>query len=152
MLIAANSDPLFKKLTAAMGQPALADLPDYAGNQARCANSASLDRLISQWTGSLTTDELEAALAAADIPHTRAYTIADIAADEQFRARAMVQEVADPMLGPILHPGVVPRMDGVAPIPRSTGPAVGADNEAVLHDLLGYDAGRVASLKAEGVL
>ena len=152
MLIAANSDPLFRKLAAAMGQPALAEDPDYAGNQARCAHSAALDRLIGAWTATLTAAELEAALGDADIPHTRAYTIADIAADEQFRARSMVQEVADPMLGPILHPGVVPRMDGVPPAPRSTGPAVGADNQAVLHDLLGYEAGRVEALKAAGVL
>ena len=152
MLIAANSDPLFRKLAATMGQPGLADDPDYAGNQARCAHSAALDALIGRWTATLTAAELETALAAADIPHTRAYTIADIAADEQFLARSMVQEVADPMLGPVLHPGVVPRMDGVPSVPRSTGPAVGADNVAVLHDLLGYDAGKVEELKAEGVL
>ena len=152
MLIAANSDPLFRKLADAMGQPALAGDPDYAGNQARCTHAAALDRLIGAWTATLGASELEAALGAADIPHTRAYTIADIAADEQFRARSMVQEVADPMLGPVLHPGVVPRMDGVPFAPRSTGPAVGADNQAVLRDLLGYDAGRIERLGAEGVL
>ncbi len=152
ILIAANSEPLFRKLAVAMGRPALAVDSDYAGNQQRCANTAALDALIGAWTATATADELEAALRAADIPHTRAYTIADIAADEQFRARGMVQEVEDPVLGPMLHPGVVPRVDGVPDRPRSTGPALGADNEAVLADLLGYDAARVAALKAEGVL
>ena len=152
MLIAANSDPLFARLAALMGRPGLATDPDYAGNQARCAHSAALDRLIGAWTATLGTAELEAGLAAADIPHTRAYTIADIAADEQFLARSMVQEVADPMLGPVLHPGVVPRMDGVPSAPRSTGPAIGADNTAVLRDLLGYDAARIDRLAADGVL
>ena len=152
MLIAANSDPLFRKLAAAMGQPGLADDLDYAGNQARCAHSAALDGLIGAWTATLTAEALEAALGAADIPHTRAYTIADIAADEQFLAREMVQEVADPLLGPVLHPGVVPRMDGVPHLPRSTGPEVGADNAAVLGELLGYDARRVEALRAAGVV
>ncbi len=150
MLIAANSDPLFAKLAAAMGRPGLAADPDYAGNQARCANAAALDRLIGEWTATLGAAELDAALADADIPHTRVYTIADIAADEQFLARAMVQEVADPLLGPVLHPGVVPRMDGVPALPRSTGPAVGADTRAVLRDLLGYDAATIERLAAEG--
>ncbi len=150
MLIAANSDPLFAKLAAAMGRPGLAADPDYAGNQARCANAAALDRLIGEWTATLGTAELDAALADADIPHTRVHTIADIAADEQFLARAMVQEVADPLLGPVLHPGVVPRMDGVPALPRSTGPAVGADTRAVLRDLLGYDAATIERLAAEG--
>ena len=150
MLIAANSDPLFAKLAAAMGRPGLAADPDYAGNQARCANAAALDRLIGEWTATLGAAELDAALADAGIPHTRVYTIADIAADEQFLARAMVQEVADPLLGPVLHPGVVPRMDGVPALPRSTGPAVGADTQAVLRDLLGYDAATIERLAAEG--
>ena len=150
MLIAANSDPLFAKLAAAMGRPGLAADPDYAGNQARCANAAALDRLIGEWTATLGAAELDAALADADIPHTRVHTIADIAADEQFLARAMVQEVADPLLGPVLHPGVVPRMDGVPALPRSTGPAVGADTRAVLRDLLGYDAATIERLAAAG--
>lgn len=151
MLIAANSDPLFRKLAALMGQPALADDPDYSGNQARCANVAALDRVIGDWSATMDAAALDAALAGAGIPHTRVFTVADIAADPQFRARQMVQEVDDPELGAILHPGVVPRMDGLSPMPRSTGPAVGADNAEILRDLLGYDADRIAALQAEGV-
>ena len=152
MLIAANSDPLFRKLAALMDRPGLADDPLYSGNQARCANAPALDDLIDGWSRTLDAGALDAALAAAGIPHTRVFTVADIAADPQFRARQMVLEVDDPQLGPILHPGVVPRMDGVSPVPRSTGPGIGADNEDVLRGLLGYDAERIAGLKAEGVL
>lgn len=152
ILIAANSDPLFRRLAGCMGQPALADAPDYATNQLRCANRAALDGLVGQWVATLPASSLENALQDADIPHARAYTIEDIAADEQFRARGMVQEVDDPMLGSILHPGVVPRMDGEQAIPRTTGPAVGADNIAVLTGLLGYDEAHLAVLRAEAVL
>jgi crotonobetainyl-CoA:carnitine CoA-transferase CaiB-like acyl-CoA transferase len=152
MLIAANSDPLFRKLAALMGQPELADTPDYRGNQARCANVAALDRIIGAWSATLDVEALDALLAGADIPHTRVFTVADIAADPQFLARQMVQEVDDAMLGPILHPGVVPKMDGVSPVPRATGPVIGADNEGVLRDVLGYDAAKIAALAAEGVL
>ena len=137
MLIAANSDPLFRKLAALMGQPDLASHPDYSGNQARCANAAALDRLIGAWSATLDLAALDAALAAADIPHTKVFTVADIAADPQFRARQMVQQVEDATLGPILHPGVVPRIDGVSPVPRSTGPAIGADTASVLAELAG---------------
>ena len=152
MLIAANSDPLFRKLTTLMNQPALADDPSYSGNQARCANAPALDDLIGAWSRTFDIVALDAALAAAGIPHTRVFTVADIAADPQFRARQMVLEVNDPQLGPMLHPGVVPRIDGVSPVPRSTGPSIGADNEDVLRGLLGYDDEQIASLKAEGVL
>ena len=152
MLIAANSDPLFRKLAAVMGRPDLADDPDYAGNQARCANVAALDRIIGAWSATLEIEALDAVLAGADVPHTRVFTVADIAADPQFRARQMVQEVDDAMLGPVLHPGVVPRMDGVSPVPRSTGPAIGADNTEILRDVLGYGAEKIAMLVKEKVL
>lgn len=152
VLIAANSDPLFRRLCGLMHQPTLAEDGRFSGNQGRVAHARDLDAIINGWTLTLDAAALEAALRGADIPHTRAFTVADIAADPQMRARGMVQEVEDALLGPVLHPGVVPRIDGTPNTPRSTGPAVGADNEAVLGGLLRYDAARLAALRAEGVL
>ncbi len=152
VLIAANSDKLFGKLAALMGQPELATDPDYAGNLMRVAHGPVLDRLIGDWTRGLDVAELEAVLCRADIPHTRVFTIADIVSDPQFRFRGMVREVADPILGPILHPGVVPRMDHVPETPRSTGPGVGAHNESVLRGLLGYTDERIRALYQGGVM
>jgi crotonobetainyl-CoA:carnitine CoA-transferase CaiB-like acyl-CoA transferase len=152
VLIAANSDPLFKGLAQLMGRPELAADPDYIGNQARVAHAGELDRQISAWSATLDVEALEAALRQAGIPHTRVFSVADCAADPQFRARAMVQEVSDPLLGTILHPGVVPRIDQVPIAPRSTGPAIGADNEAVLREFLGYTPSDVEALRQGGVL
>lgn len=152
VLIAANSDPLWRKLAGLMGAPELAEDPRFAGNQERVANARELDVLINGWTSTLDAAALEAALRSADIPQTRVFTVADIAADPQMRARGMVQDVQDGMLGPVLHPGIVPRVDGTPNAPRSTGPALGADNDAVLGGLLGYDAARIAALRGEGVL
>lgn len=152
VLIAANSDKLFGKLATLMGQPELVTDPDYAGNQARVAHAPALDRLIGDWTGGLELAELEASLCRADIPHTRVFTIADIAADPQFRTRGMTQEVADPILGPILHPGVVPRIDHIPEAPRSTGPRIGAHNESVLRAILGYSDERITALQEGGVM
>ena len=152
ILIAANSDPLFRKLCIIMQKPELTEDPRFIGNQARVANVEALDVLIGRWTGGLDAETLETALLDADIPHTRVFTIADCAADRQFRTRGMVHEVDDPMLGPVLHPGVVPRVDGALLVPRSTGPAIGSDTDAILTGLLGYDAERTARLRAAGAL
>ncbi|GAA0600372.1 CoA transferase [Craurococcus roseus] len=152
VLIAGNSDPLWRKLAGLMGRPDLAEDPRFVGNQHRVANARELDGLINAWTGTLDAEALETALREANIPHTRVFTVADIAADPQMRARGMVQEVEDGLLGPILHPGVVPRVDGVPNAPRSTGPAVGADNDAVLGEMLGYEPAHIAALREGGVL
>ena len=152
VLIAANSDPLFRKLATLMGRAELLADPRFTGNQARVANSVALDALIGEWAAGFDATALEHALAAADIPSTRVFTVADCAADPQFAARGMVREVEDPLLGPVLHPGVVPRMDGASVDPPRTGPALGADNEAVLCGLLGLSPERVRTMRKEGVL
>ena len=152
MLIAANSDPLFANLCNQMRMPDLARDARFVGNQSRLANRDELDQLISAWTAAMEADALEAQLEMAGIPHTRIFTVADIAADPQFRARGMVQMVDDATLGPILHPGVVPRIDQTCNAPRSTGQAIGADTDAVLHDILGYPASHIAELRRRGVL
>ncbi|MXP63756.1 CoA transferase [Roseomonas sp. M0104] len=152
VLIAANSDPLFRRLAKLMGMPELVEDARFADNQARVRNVAELDALIGAWAARFDGRALEAVLAEADIPSTRAFTIADCAADPQFRARDMVREVEDPLHGPVLHPGVVPRIDGAVPPPRSTGPEIGADTAAVLRELLGMEKEAVAALQEAGVL
>ncbi|MCI0752398.1 CaiB/BaiF CoA transferase family protein [Teichococcus vastitatis] len=152
VLIAANSEPLFRRLATLMQQPGLLEDPRFAGNQARVAHVAELDARIGAWAAGFDGATLEGMLAEADIPSTRAFTVADCADDPQFRARAMVREVEDPLHGTVLHPGMVPRIDGAVPPPRSTGPVIGADTDAVLGELLGLPPERLAALAADGVL
>jgi formyl-CoA transferase len=66
----------------------------------------------------------------------------------------MVTEVDDPLLGRLLHPGVVPLVAGLdrdAQI-RWPGPRVGEHNEEVYRGLLGYSAERLAELREGGVV
>ncbi len=150
VLIAANSDPLFRKLAAVMSRPELAEDPRFQGNQARCANVVALDAEIGLWTAQHDGAALEALLEAADVPVTRAYTVADCAADPQFRHRGMVREVEDAQLGPMLHPGIVPMLPEDPGAIRWAGPPVGAHNDAVFGEL-GLDAAEIAALREEGV-
>lgn len=154
VLIAGNSDPLFRALAEAMGQPGLASDPRFIDNQARCAHIDELDGIIAEWVGGHDADAALAVIDQANIPASKIYTVADIAADRQYKARAMVTEVDDPLLGRLLHPGVVPMVAGQdrdAQI-RWPGPAVGQHNKDVFGDLLGLDCTRIATLKEEGVI
>lgn len=152
-LIGANSDALFKRLCNAMGRPELLDDPRYNDNPVRVKNAASLDQEISNWTSGYTLEELEKIIADADIPSSRIYDVADIAKDEQFLARGMVQKVKDDRLGEVLHPGVVPQMSGgPAGGVRWAGPQVGAHTEDVFRDVLGMDEDDIAELAEKGVI
>jgi len=152
LLIAANSDPLFARLATLIGRPELTSDPRFAGNRERVRNADALDDIIGAWTRQRGAAELDALLAAADIPSTQVYTAADCARDVQFRYRGMVREVEDPILGPVLHPGVVPRIDGEpAPI-RWTGPAIGAHTDEVLSQLLGLSPHDIDRFRTAGVI
>ena len=153
ILIAANSDPLFAKLAALMGQPELAQDPRFTGNANRVRNIEDLDRSIEAWTRTLAAEEADRSLTEADIPCTLIYTAAECAADPQFRHRGMVQEVEDPTFGrPVLHAGIVPHVADNPGAIRWPGPPVGAHTEEVMREGLGLGAAELDSLRQEKVL
>jgi crotonobetainyl-CoA:carnitine CoA-transferase CaiB-like acyl-CoA transferase len=138
LCIAGNSDLIFGRLMEAIGRPELARDPAYATNGDRCARRGDLDTAIAAWTRTLPAKEAEARLEAADVPCSRLFDIADCANDPHFRARGSVQEVADPLIGPTLHPGPAIRLDGERPetVVAWPGPAAGAHTAYVLGTLL----------------
>ena len=152
ILIAANSEPLFGRLSRLMERPELIDDPRFKGNQARVAHVKELDAVIAAWTRRFAAAEADAILSKADIPCTLVYTAAECAADPQFRHRGMVREVEDPLFGSVLHAGVVPHVPENPGQVRWPGPPVGAHTEEVLSDLLGLRPQEIESLRAEGVL
>ena len=152
ILIAANSEPLFGRLSRLMERPELIDDPRFKGNQARVAHVKELDAVIAAWTRRFAAAEADAILSKADIPCTLVYTAAECAADPQFRHRGMVREVEDPLFGSVLHAGVVPHVPENPGQVRWPGPPVGAHTEEVLSDLLGLRPQEIESLRAEGVV
>ncbi len=53
IVIAANADPIFGRLCAAMDAPELAEDPRFVSHTARGENADELDRLIGEWTAEL---------------------------------------------------------------------------------------------------
>ncbi|MET0366172.1 MAG: CoA transferase [Sphingobium sp.] len=151
MLIAANSEPLFARLMTAMGRPDLIDEARFTGNLNRVANVAELDALIGAWTVGFTASALEALLTGADIPNSRAYTAADAVTDPQYRARAMVREVEDPLLGTMLHGGIVPHVPEGPGTIRWTGPTIGQHSDEILREA-GLTELQTAALRKEQVV
>jgi crotonobetainyl-CoA:carnitine CoA-transferase CaiB-like acyl-CoA transferase len=137
VLIAANSEPLFQRLMDLIGLPDLAEDSRFAGNGNRVAHVETLDAAIAGWTRRHTAEDADRLCSDAGIPSTLVYTAKECAHSEQFRARGMVREIDDPIIGKTLHPGIVPHIPGGEGSIRWTGPAVGADTDDVLRELAG---------------
>ena len=151
VLIAANSDPIFARLSALMGRTELAKDPRYTGNAARVQNVEELDRIIGEWTKGITAEDADRRLTEADIPCTLIYTAAECASDAQFRERGMVRDVDDPQFGKVLHVGVVPVVTDNPGTIRWTGPAIGSHTNEILGEI-GIEPSEIERLRKEGVL
>lgn len=151
LLIAANSEPLFARLTKVMQRPDLLADARFSTNALRVQHAALLDREIAGWASLLPAAELLARLEAAQVPGCRVFTAADIADDPQYRARNMVRPVADPHFGTTLQAGVVPHFTDSPDTIRWAGPEIGQHSSEVLGNI-GYPAERIARLRAQGCI
>lgn len=152
ILITAMADSLFRRLAGAMEKPELADDPRFAKALARNRHAEALDAIIADWTSRHPLAVLEQKLAAASVPATRIYTIADIFADPHFAARKSIVAAPDEAMGSVAMAGVVPRLSATPGGVRHAGRAIGQDTGAVLEDVLGYDAARILDLVRSGVV
>lgn len=143
VVIAGNGDSIFVRLMRTVGRDDLADDPDLAGNAGRWARRDELDAAIEAWTRTMPRTEVLQRLDDASVPAGPIYRAADIVTDEQYRARAMVQELPVDIDGEqrqVAFPGVVPLL-GEASLPLThPGPDLGADNDWLRREL-GLDGG-----------
>ena len=112
VLVGGNGDSIFRRLMAAIGRPDLEGDPALARNDGRVAQTERIDGAIEAWTRERGQDEVLAALEAARVPSGRIYSIADIAADPQYRARDMIVETVARDGGKLKVPGIVPKLSG----------------------------------------
>jgi formyl-CoA transferase len=155
IVIGGNSQPLWELLAALMGRPELARDPRFRDNPSRVSNVDALDAEIGAWAARRPADQVVSDLEQAGIPASKIYTVADIAADAQYRAREAVRAMPDPVLErEILHPAPVPRFGGAGPRESIawTGPAIGAHNDDVYRGLLGLSSDRLAELRQSGTI
>lgn len=149
--IGANGDAIFRRLMLAMDRPDLADDPALADNAGRDARRDELYALIDTWVAAHDEAAVLAALTAAEVPASRIYSVADMFADPQFLAREMLQTVKLPDGRDCRMPGVVPKLSATPGGTEWIGPALGEHTDRVLA-ALGYDAGRIAALRAAGAI
>jgi crotonobetainyl-CoA:carnitine CoA-transferase CaiB-like acyl-CoA transferase len=151
VVIAGNSNPIFKRLMQVIGRPDLADDPAFAQNDGRAAQSALLDAAISGWTSANSIANVLAALEETGVPAGRIYSVADIVADPHYQARGMLLQAELPGGARVKMPGIVPKLSDTPGAVRWQGPALGEHTSAVLAEL-GIAAHDIQRMKDEGVV
>ncbi|MBZ6379588.1 formyl-CoA transferase [Pacificimonas flava] len=152
-MIGANGDAVFARLVEAMGRPELAEDPRYSTHVARGENQNELDKLIADWTRTLSVDELESLMVAHSVPAGKLYRPADMVEDEHFRARGALVSVPHPRFGEIRMQNCFPKLSDTPSSIRKPAPArPGEDNDDVLRKELGLSPAELDRLAQEGVI
>jgi formyl-CoA transferase len=153
VVIAANTDNVFRRLCEAMGQPELADDARFSTHLARGDHQEELEGIVAEWAGRHDADEIDRVLNDAGVICGPIYTIADIFEDEHFREREMLVEHIDPEFGPFIGPGIVPKFSETPAEVRWSAPwEHGSHNREVYGNLLGLTDEELRELVEEGVL
>ncbi len=146
--IACTTDKMFERLTQAMVRPDLWE--NFGDQQTRLAARVTVIDEVTQWTTSMSRDEVMAACVAAEVPSGPINSIADIFADPHFRARDDLLAVNVPTIGEVTVPGVYPKLSATPGSVDSLGPELGNANEEVYGGQLGLSADDMAALKDKG--
>ncbi|MBP0598959.1 CoA transferase [Herbaspirillum sp. LeCh32-8] len=151
VVIAGNSNPIFKRLMQAIGRADLADDPALEHNDGRVRQVALLDAAIAGWTSAHSIDDVLATLEEAGVPSGRIYSVADIVADPHYQARDMILPSRLPDGTAVKMPGIVPKLSDTPGGVRWQGPSLGQHTGEILAGL-GLDDAAIARLREQGVV
>jgi crotonobetainyl-CoA:carnitine CoA-transferase CaiB-like acyl-CoA transferase len=151
VVIAGNSDPIYKRLMHTIGRADLAEAPEFAHNDGRAAKSGLLDAAITHWTSSQPIDQVLSALQAAEVPAGRIYSVADIVSDPHYQARDMLLNAELPGGVSVKMPGIVPKLSETPGAVNWQGPTLGQHTDDILAGL-GLTDADIQRLKTSGVV
>ena len=151
IIIAAGNDRHFRQLAELLGEPGLADEPEFATGRSRSSHrdalTARLETLLVTRPGLEWVDELRRI----GIPAGPILNYHQVFQDPQVRHLDMVRQITrrDGSALPLLRGPIT--VDGVAPGIHKAPPALGEDTRAVL-DGLGLTAEQIEGLLAAGIV
>ena len=129
-VLAAGNDRLFQRTCEAIGKPELASDERYATNAARVSHRGELVPLLQEIFGARPAAAWLEALEALGVPCSPVSRLDDVFSSPE--GAAMVQDVADPVRGPLKLVADPIRFDGELPEVRMPPPRLGEHSDEIL--------------------
>jgi crotonobetainyl-CoA:carnitine CoA-transferase CaiB-like acyl-CoA transferase len=145
--MAASNHNIWVRLCQAMQREDLIANPKFAENVARVMHSDEINGIVADWVGKRDRDDVEKCFDAHQVAFSVIYDIQDIFADAQYAAREALIRVADPDLTEAVVQNVVPKFSDTPGAVDFLGCAMGAHNDEIYRNELGYSDDRIARLK-----
>ena len=152
VVVAVGNDRLWATFCRLVGLDELIDDARFATNAARAEHVTELSPVLADIFAQHPAAWWLAELEAAGIPCGPINSIDRLAADPQIAAREMIQEVVDPVAGPMQMAGVPIKLSSTPGAIAGPAPALGEHTDAILRERLGLDDEAIARLKEKGVV
>lgn len=150
--IACTNDKIFARLAEAMERPELAEESRWGRLAGREAERAVVDETVAAWTVRFDRDELLHRCEQAQVPCGPVYAIDEIFEDPHYAARQNILHMADPRMGDLAVPNLIPKLSDTPGAVKWLGPALGAHNNEIYRGLLGLDETELDRLRKTGVI
>jgi crotonobetainyl-CoA:carnitine CoA-transferase CaiB-like acyl-CoA transferase len=152
VVIATRQDEFWRRLCAVLGRPELAEDPRFATNPARLEHRAELIPILEQIVRTRTVSEWLEKLRAAGVPAAPVNDLRGAFSEPPVAERGMIVEYEHPEVGRVRLPGNPIKIAGVQGTISRPAPRLGEHTEAVLAELLGLSAERIAELRRIGAV
>lgn len=150
--VAVFTDAFWAPFCEAIDRPMWLRDKRFESNAARCGARETLVPMVAEVLAGETRSHWMARFRARGVPASPVQRVSEACVDPRVLARGMIAETSHPVAGVVRSPSHPFRFEGVEDAPGTAAPLLGADTDDVLRALAGYDDGRLAALRASGVI
>ena len=150
--VSASATPVAERVMRLVGRPDIAGQPWFASAGERVRHGDEIDRVVAAWIRARDLDDVLASFELAGAAIAPVYDVEQLMGDPQIKALDAITTIQDEDLGPLRMQNIMFRLSESPGSIRFAGRRLGQDNEQVYRDQLGLDPGRIAQLRAEGVI
>ncbi|MDH3589161.1 MAG: CoA transferase [Gammaproteobacteria bacterium] len=152
IILAVGNDRQFARFAELAGVPELAQNPLFSTNELRVRNRRPLCTAVAEFMRQDSSAGWLKRLEAAAIPSGPINNIAEVFDNPQVKQRGMRLTLSHPQVGTVDLVGNPVNFSRTPTRAETAPPALGADTEKVLVELLGYDQDTVRTLRRDGVI
>ncbi len=142
----------WERLVEMIGRVELAQDPRFATRSERGRHAEQVDRIIAEWSATLTRAEAERTAREHRVPLAPVRDLGEVMNDPHMHERGMLQRVDHRDMGPVVLPHSPLRFPELGQLPLEPFPRLGEHNAEIYGELLDLSENELARLAEEGVI
>lgn len=150
--LACQTETEWRRLCQVMDDPAWCREGRFVDLQSRRDNRESLDRLIAEWTRTVSAAEVASRCQAVGVPASPVLGLEAHSSHPYFQARGTLASVSHPVLGSLALYTSPIKLEATPGKIQRPAPCLGEDNQRIFRDLLGLAPDEIERLRADGLL